>query len=211
MQSISWSVPRKIKTTGEICMALTREFLKEHGLSDEQITSVMTEHGKTVSGLKNDVQSLTSERDSLKEQVTDRDKQLDDLKKSAGDSEELQNQIKQLQDDNKAASKDYEAKLAKQAKEFKIQNALRDANAKNVTAVQALLKADDITVGDDGKLSGFDDQLEAIKKDNAFLFEDEKAQPNGRIVVGSELGNNSGKETNVDPIVSKIAGRMANE
>ncbi len=192
-------------------MALTREFLKDHGLSDEQVTSVMTEHGKTVSSLKNDVQSLTSERDSLKEQVTDRDKQLDNLKKSAGDSEELQNQIKQLQDDNKAASKDYEAKLAKQAKEFKIQNALRDANAKNVTAVQALLKADDITVGNDGKLSGFDDQLEAIKKDNAFLFEDEKAQPNGRIVVGSELGNNSGKETNVDPIISKIAGRMANE
>lgn len=67
MQSISWSVPRKIKTIGENCMALTREFLKEHGLSDEQITSVMTEHGKTVSGLKNDVQSLTSECDSLKE------------------------------------------------------------------------------------------------------------------------------------------------
>lgn len=192
-------------------MALTREFLKERGLSDEQITSVMTEHGKTVSDLTNNIQSLTSERDNLKEQVTDRDKQLDNLKKSAGDSEDLQNQIKQLQDDNKAASKDYEAKLAKQAKEFKIQNALRDANAKNVTAVQALLKADDITVGDDGKLSGFDDQLEAIKKDNAFLFEDEKAQPNGRIVVGSDLGDNSGKETNVDSIISKIAGRMANE
>lgn len=120
MQSISLSVPRKIKTIGENCMALTREFLKEYGLSDEQITSVMTEHGKTVSGLKNDVQSLTSERDSLKEQVTDRDKQLDDLKKSAGNSEELQNQIKQLQDDNKAASKDHETKLAKQAKKFKI-------------------------------------------------------------------------------------------
>lgn len=211
MQSISWSVPRKIKTTGEICMALTRDFLKEHGLSEEQITSVMTEHGKTVSELKSNVQALTSERDGLKEQVSDRDKQLDGLKKTAGDNEELQQQIKQLQDDNKTASKNYEAKLAEQAKEFKIQTALRDAKAKNVTAVQALLKADEITVGDDGKLSGFDSQIEAIKKDNAFLFADDKPQQHGRIQIGGKLDNDTGDETKKDPIISKIAERMATE
>ncbi len=47
---------------------------------------------------------------------------------------------------------------------------MRDVNAKNVTTVQALLKADDITVGDDGKLSGFDYQL-TIKRHARFLFE----------------------------------------
>ena len=44
MRSISWSIPRKIKTIEEICTALTREFLKDHDLSDEKITSVMANH-----------------------------------------------------------------------------------------------------------------------------------------------------------------------
>jgi len=44
MRSISWSILRKIKTIEEICTALTREFLKDHDLSDEKITSVMANH-----------------------------------------------------------------------------------------------------------------------------------------------------------------------
>ncbi|MCR1902298.1 phage scaffolding protein [Ligilactobacillus apodemi] len=191
-------------------MALTREFLKEHGLSDEQITSVMTEHGKTVSELTNNVQTLTNERNNFKAQVTDRDKQLDDLKRNAGDNEALQQQIKKLQDDNKAASKDYETKLASQEKEFKIQNALRDAKARNVTAVQALLKTDDITVGDDNKLNGLDNQLEEIKKSNPFLFDDEPQQA-GRITIGGKLKNDKSDENKKDPLISKIAERMAND
>ena len=46
---------------------MKREDLKELGLNDDQIASVMTAYGKEVNPLKEQVDSLTSERDSLKQ------------------------------------------------------------------------------------------------------------------------------------------------
>ena len=62
---------------------MKREDLKEMGLNDDQIASVMTAYGKEMNPLKEQVDNLTSERDSLQQQVSDRDGQLDDLRKNA--------------------------------------------------------------------------------------------------------------------------------
>ena len=45
---------------------MKREELKELGLNDDQIAAVMTSYGKEVNPLKEQVDSLTSERDNLK-------------------------------------------------------------------------------------------------------------------------------------------------
>src|SRR5699024_427957 len=119
---------------------------------------------------KEQVDSLTSERDNLKQQVSDRDGQLDDLRKNAGKNEELEATIKQLQEDNKAAAAKYQNDLAAKEKGFKIEGALRDAKAKNVKAVLSLIDTEKVSVQKDGTLDGLTDQIEAVKKSDSYLF-----------------------------------------
>lgn len=150
---------------------MKREDLKELGLNDDQISSVMANYGKSINEYKEQVANLTSERDALKGQITDRDGQLETLKKSAGkDNDDLKQQIKDLQDANKANKEKYQQQIASQAKSFKIEGALRDAKARNVKTVLALIDTDKVSVGDDGKLVGLNDQIEAAKRSDGYLF-----------------------------------------
>ena len=52
---------------------MKREFLKDMKLTDEQIDAIMAENGKDVNGLKEQVSSLTTEKDGLQSQLTERD------------------------------------------------------------------------------------------------------------------------------------------
>lgn len=187
---------------------MKREELKELGLNDDQIAAVMTSYGKEVNPLKEQVDSLTSERDNLKQQVSDRDGQLDDLRKNAGKNEELQATIKQLQDDNKAAAAKYQNDLAAKEKGYKIEGALRDAKAKNVKAVLSLIDTEKVSVQKDGTLDGLTDQIEAVKKSDSYLFDAENAgQP---IKFGGNFGNGDNNNgAGKDDIASRIAARFA--
>ena len=68
---------------------MKREFLKEQGLSDKQIKAVMTEHGKDMDKVMEQVNTLTTEKDNLTSQITDRDTQLTKLKESIQDNADL--------------------------------------------------------------------------------------------------------------------------
>ena len=187
---------------------MKREELKELGLNDDQIAAVMTSYGKEVNPLKEQVDSLTSERDNLKQQVSDRDGQLDDLRKNAGKNEELEATIKQLQEDNKATATKYQNDLAAKEKGFKIEGALRDAKAKNVKAVLSLIDTEKVSVQKDGTLDGLTDQIEAVKKSDSYLFDAENAgQP---IKFGGNFGNGDNNNgAGKDDIASRIAARFA--
>lgn len=189
---------------------MKREELKEHGLSEEQINFVMAQNGKDVNALNDKINGLTSERDGLQKQIDDRDEQLTTLKKSAKDNEELQSQIKQLQDENKTAKQNYQDQLAKQNKSFKIEGALRDAKAKNIKTVLPLIDTEKVSVNDDGSLNGLSEQLDAVKKDNSFLFEADQPKPN---VTLSNKFSDSDNNNSGDGLVDRIAQRMqeANE
>lgn len=187
---------------------MKREELKELGLNDDQIAAVMTSYGKEVNPLKEQVDSLTSERDNLKQQVSDRDGQLDDLRKNAGKNEELEATIKQLQEDNKATAAKYQNDLAAKEKGFKIEGALRDAKAKNVKAVLSLIDTEKVSVQKDGTLDGLTDQIEAVKKSDSYLFDAENTgQP---IKFGGNFGNGDNNNgAGKDDIASRIAARFA--
>ena len=188
---------------------MKREDLKELGLNDDQIAAVMIAYGKEVNPLKEQVDSLTSERDSLKQQVSDRDGQLDDLRKNAGKNEELEATIKQLQDDNKAAAAKYQNDLAAKEKGFKIEGALRDAKARNVKAVLSLIDTNKVSVQKDGTLDGLTDQIAAVKQSDSYLFDGETKvdQP---IKFGGNFGNGDNNNgAGKDDIASRIAARFA--
>ncbi|WP_274355096.1 phage scaffolding protein, partial [Ligilactobacillus salivarius] len=200
----AWSVPRKIKTIGEIDMK--REDLKNLGLTDEQIEKVMAEHGKDITSLQEKVNGLTNERDGLKSQLDERDQQLVDLQKNSKNVDDLNEQIKQLQSDNKKANEEWQNKLATQTKNFKIETALREAKAKNVKAVLPFIDTEKVTVDGDS-LKGLDDQIKAIQQSDSYLFEESKPEP--KINIGGKFNNGeNGADGKVDPVVSSIAARM---
>ena len=148
------------------------ETLQGIGLNDEQIRSVMAEYGKEINPLKQAQANAEQERDSLKSQLEDVNGQLSEAQKNSKKGSELQGQLKDLQkqfDDSKAKA---EEQLQATKKDYEIAAALSKAGAKNDKAVKALLDTEKVNFDDNGKLIGLSEQLEAVKKDNDFLFAD---------------------------------------
>ena len=104
---------------------------------------------------------------TLKAQVAERDKQLETLKASAGDNEELKKQIEYMKKQNADQEKAHKAELAQLKLDNAIDAALTAAGAKNGKAVKALIDVSKVKLGEDGKLTGWDDQIKAVQKSDA--------------------------------------------
>lgn len=112
---------------------------------------------------------VNEEKNGLKESLADREKQLETLKRSAGDNEDLKTQIKALQDKNKAAAAEFEAKM----KDLRMDAAIKMAvaqDAQDVGIVAGLIDKEKLVIGDDGKITGLDEQLKALRESKGFLF-----------------------------------------
>lgn len=124
---------------------------------------------------KSRFKEVNEEKKTLTATVADRDKQLETLKKSTGDLDALKNQIKSLQDANKKAQEEADAKM----KELRINDAIKLAivdKAQDVDIVSSLFDKTKLILGDDGKITGLDEQLKELQKNKAFLFK--QAGPN---------------------------------
>lgn len=165
---------------------MKREFLKKMELTDEQIDAIMAENGKDVNSLKEQVNSLTAEKDGLQSQLTEHDTQLKDLKGKVKDSDELTAEIDKLQKANKEAKEKYEANLTAQQKSFLVDKALTGAGARNAKAVSSLLDLDSVEVKD-GQLTGLDDQLKSLRESDGYLFKEDpqpsEPQPQGGVQI----------------------------
>lgn len=180
---------------------MNREFLKGLGLDDAAVDKAMAEHGKVVNTTKGDLEAMTTDRDGLKEQLTERDEQLETLSKV--DAEGLQAEIDRLKGENETTATEYQEKLAKQSFNFSLEKALTGAKVRNPKAVKALLDTEKIKL-DGEKLLNLDDQLEALKESDAYLFEAEEVPPNSPQIVPP--GNpDGGNNTPTDPFAAKLA------
>ena len=112
-------------------------------------------------------------KSNLETQIKERDKQLDTLKKTAGDKEKLEATIKQLQEDNKSAKTKYETDL----KNLRIDSAVKlklSGTAQDVDIVAGLIDKTKLIVGDDGSVTGLDEQINPLKQSKPFLFKSDK-------------------------------------
>ena len=129
---------------------------------------------------------VNNEKKKLELDVRDRDGQLETLKNSSGDVNELKKQIETLQNDNKTKDEAHAAEIKKLKTDNAVKSALVNAKAKNEVAVMALLKdLDKAEFNDDGTIKGLDEQITAIKKSDAYLFETtetKKTQVKGAVV-----------------------------
>ena len=106
---------------------------------------------------------------TLETTVADRDKQLDALKNAKGDMDSLKAQIKKLQDDNKKSVEEAEARM----KDLRLNDAIKMAildKAQDVDIVSGLFDKEKLILGEDGKVTGLDEQLKALEKGKPFLF-----------------------------------------
>lgn len=151
---------------------MKRDFLKSLELTDEQIEAVMSENGKEVKATKDDHKTLTAQIDDLNQQIKDRDADIDDLKQQAGDNSDLAQKYSDLQSKYKDDSKAWQA----QNDQIKLDNALDNAlianNVRNAKTLRPLLDMDVIKLTDKGELVGLNEQLETIKNDNGYLFDE---------------------------------------
>ncbi|QAT48582.1 phage scaffold protein [Caproiciproducens sp. NJN-50] len=135
---------------------------------------VSTEIGKGFVS-RTDFNTANEAKKTLEGQIADRDKQIKGFEKLAGDNEALKTQLTQAQEANKTAKTDYEANLKKVTLDSKVETALLGAKAKSTKAVRALLDESKISIDGDNVL-GLNEQLEALKKDSAYLFGDAQTQ-----------------------------------
>lgn len=125
---------------------------------------------------KNKFDGVNNQLTDLQTQIKERDKQLKELSSKVGDNEELKTQIEELQNKNKTAKEEYEAKISKMQFDYALEKALGKAGAKNNKAVKALLDSEKIKL-DGETLIGLDEQLSSLKTSDPYLFADEQKQP----------------------------------
>lgn len=145
------------------------EDLKNQGLTDEQISFVMSENGKDIEKFKTENETNKTELKSVKEQLKSanetiesyKNMNIEDIKKSADDYK-----AKFEQSENERKSEIEKLKLT-----HAIDNALTKAGAKNLNAVKATLDLSNVKLDGD-KLLGFDDLLKNSKEQDGYLYDD---------------------------------------
>lgn len=167
---------------------MNKEDLIAMGLTEEQAKKVMDSlDGNYVT--KTRFNEVNEENKTLKKSVSDRDKQLEDLKKSSGDNEELKKQIETLQQENANQKKAHDAEMTQLRLDNAIDAALTAAGAKNIKAVRALIDTSKVKVGEDGKLTEFDDLLSAVQKSDSYLFTEKQQKQNFKGFQPGASGN----------------------
>ena len=145
---------------------MKRKFLEDLKLEKETIDKIMDEHGK-------DVTKLTTERDNFKNQYETAQTALKGFE--GVDVNELQTKISTL--NTQLANKDTEWQGKLDELEFSglLKDAVKGAGARNDKAVIALLDVANLKKSKN-RQADIITALEADKKDNGFLFEDDDPQ-----------------------------------
>ena len=165
------------------------------GISDELAEKAASASVEELKGFvpKSRFDEVNEEKKNLQTAKKKAEDDLEELKKSAGDNASLQQQITDLQ--NAAKQKDTE--YAEQIKAMKMANAIRlgITDAQDAELVAGLVDQSKLILGDDGKLTGLEEQLKTIRESKPFLFkvkEQDKGGKGAGFSVGAVKGGNAG-------------------
>ena len=147
---------------------MKREDLQKiEGITKEQIDSIMNLHQTDVTDWNKKIQDKDTEIKTKDTKITELS---DTVKKFDGVD------VVKLQQDVKDWEKKYQDDLTSAKKEAAIKLAIAEAKPKSEKALMAFLDTDIVKLNDDGTVTGLKEQLENIRKDNDFLFEDDDPQ-----------------------------------
>ena len=181
------------------------ELLKKHGatISEENKEAFNKEFRKTYKS-EGETAALREQRDALKSQLKEANDQIESFK--GMDIEGVKAKAEEYKQKYEAEQAASEQKLNALKFDYAIESALGAAKAKNVKAARALLNTEALKLTDDGVV-GLNEQLEKIKEENAFLFED--SEPKRRYVdstPGAQLQTGD-KKDEVNAALRQLYGK----
>lgn len=152
---------------------MTKEQLLQMGLSEEQADKVLAAHKEELKGYipKARFDEVNDAKKDLENQLKDRDKQLKELQEKVKGNEELEKTIKDLQESNKKAVADYEAKIKNITLDNAIRLALKEHKAKDQDLLLGKFDRDKLAIKEDGTIEGLEEQIKAMKEGYKDLFE----------------------------------------
>ena len=155
--------------------------LTDLGIPEEQAQQALDLHNAELTAEQQKVTDLTAQLETAQTNIT-----------------ELTEQVKKFDGEDieglKQAAKDWETKYEADVAALKVDKALEvaliGAKARDIDIVKSQLDRSTIKLGDDGKLTGFSEQLEKLQTDKGFLFGgDEPADTGARIDTGLRHGS----------------------
>ncbi len=146
-------------------MALSRNFLKALGLSDEQVNTIVEAHGETVSGLKDELKTAREQADRLGEV----EKELNDLKTANAGRQDFETLYNEEHKAFEAFKSDITTKQTRAAKEAAIGAFFEKNNIvgkqKKIAMMAIKGDIDGYEVDENGKLKDTS-KLDALIKDD---------------------------------------------
>ena len=165
---------------------MLKDILKKQGLEDQVIENIFSDmaEGKVYITKEQNIEEryskVKNQKNELDKQLADRDKQIEELMKNNSSNTELLNQLEALKQENLNSKNEYESKISKLEFNYALDKALLGAKCRNTTALKALLRLDDIKMNE-GKLEGLEEQLETLRENDGYLFEEVQGVNTGSV------------------------------
>lgn len=178
---------------------MTKDELMKLGLSEEVADKLVEDYGKNYVS-KDQFNAKNDKLKSVEGELSKVRGEIDNLQKANANNDELKKQIDALKADSDKRTTEYEAKIKSMEIDNIVNTALSGVKSKNNKAVRALLDLTDAKI-ENGEIKGLKDQLDAVMKENPFLF-GENTKP-----IGTPAGNEGGKH-GTHTITSKEFAKM---
>lgn len=165
---------------------MLKDILKKNGVEDQVIENIFSDmaEGKVYITKEQNIEEryskVKNQKNELDKQLADRDKQIEELMKNNSSNTELLNQLEALKQENLNSKNEYESKISKLEFNYALDKALLGAKCRNTTALKALLRLDDIKMNE-GKLEGLEEQLETLRENDGYLFEEVQGVNTGSV------------------------------
>ena len=188
---------------------MKREELKALGLEDAVIDKIMDLNGTDINAVKGKLTNAEETIQTLQTTIGERDTDIQALKETAGNSGELNTKLADLQSKYDADTQ----KLNEQIQQSKVSSALELAllsnKARNTKAVKALIDMEKIELDENGAIKGLDEQLEALRTENSFLFDGEQQPKDPVPPIGAPATPGAGGASDPGSLQDAIAQAMA--
>lgn len=172
---------------------MKRDELIALGVAEDAVDKIMSingadieKHKKIAEDAKRQIEEANAAAKQANEQLEKANKQIESFGAKESSFEEIKKQADEWKAAAEKAKADSEATISGMKLDYALDNALRDAKAKDSKLIKALLDTGKLKLSDKG-LDGLEDQLNPLKESHAYLFEaDTPAQkqiPTGTKIV----------------------------
>ena len=150
---------------------MKREFLKGLGIEDSGIIDrILDENGADLSRER----AKFGDYETIRKRAEDAEERLKAFE--GVDVDAIIKERDNYKEQSEKVGQDKDAEIAALKLDYEISRALTAAGARNDKAVKALLDDAQIKL-EDGKVIGLDEQLEKLRADNGYLFNDSGIKP----------------------------------